>query len=136
VLSEIRNFVDTAHEPIEPDRVLATVLFTDIVNSTQRAAAIAICNGDPQARSAICLVEVTECALFLPCARSVRQRSSPRENGCTVSAGLGFTDLTVTRLRPGYNADWMARSSWKRVAPLLLRREITKRTCPYLEVLA
>jgi class 3 adenylate cyclase len=42
VLSEIRNFVDTAHEPIEPDRVLATVLFTDIVNSTQRAAAIGV----------------------------------------------------------------------------------------------
>jgi len=49
VLSEIRNFVDTAHEPIEPDRVLATVLFTDIVNSTQRAAAI----GDMQWRSVL-----------------------------------------------------------------------------------
>jgi class 3 adenylate cyclase len=40
VLSEIRNFVDAAQESVEPDRVLATVLFTDIVNSTQRAAAL------------------------------------------------------------------------------------------------
>jgi pimeloyl-ACP methyl ester carboxylesterase len=40
VLSEIRSFVNAAQEPVEPDRVLATVLFTDIVNSTQRAAAL------------------------------------------------------------------------------------------------
>ena len=32
VLTEIRNFVDTAQQPIEPDRVLTTVLFTDIVD--------------------------------------------------------------------------------------------------------
>jgi hypothetical protein len=31
VLSEIRNFVDAAQAPVELDRVLATVLFTDIV---------------------------------------------------------------------------------------------------------
>jgi class 3 adenylate cyclase len=47
VLTEIRNFVDTAQQPIEPDRVLATVLFTDIVDSTQRAAAL----GDMEWRS-------------------------------------------------------------------------------------
>jgi pimeloyl-ACP methyl ester carboxylesterase len=49
VLSEIRGFVDAAQEPIEPDRVLATVLFTDIVDSTQRAAAL----GDMQWRSVL-----------------------------------------------------------------------------------
>jgi class 3 adenylate cyclase len=32
--------VHAAQEPVEPDRVLATVLFTDIVDSTQRAAAL------------------------------------------------------------------------------------------------
>jgi class 3 adenylate cyclase len=47
VLSEIRSFVDAAQEPVEPDRVLATVLFTDIVDSTQRAAAV----GDMEWRS-------------------------------------------------------------------------------------
>ena len=49
VLSEIRGFVDAAQEPIEPDRVLATVLFTDIVDSTQRAAAL----GDMEWRSVL-----------------------------------------------------------------------------------
>ncbi len=49
VLSEIRSFVDGAQEPVEPDRVLATVLFTDVVDSTQRAAAA----GDMQWRSVI-----------------------------------------------------------------------------------
>jgi hypothetical protein len=49
VLSEIRNFVDAAQEPVEPDRVLATVLFTDIVDSTQRAAAV----GDMEWRSVL-----------------------------------------------------------------------------------
>ena len=38
VLSEIQRFVANTHEAVEPDRVLATVLFTDIVNSTKRAA--------------------------------------------------------------------------------------------------
>jgi len=49
VLSEIRNFVDAAQEAVEPDRVLATVLFTDIVDSTRRAAAL----GDMQWRSVL-----------------------------------------------------------------------------------
>ena len=47
VLSEIRKFVNTAQAPVEPDRVLTTVLFTDIVDSTQRAAAV----GDTEWRS-------------------------------------------------------------------------------------
>jgi class 3 adenylate cyclase len=47
VLSEIRHFVDSAQEPMEPDRVLTTVLFTDIVDSTKRAAAV----GDTEWRS-------------------------------------------------------------------------------------
>jgi pimeloyl-ACP methyl ester carboxylesterase len=47
VLSEIRNFVDIAQEPVEADRVLATVLFTDIVHSTQSAVAL----GDTEWRS-------------------------------------------------------------------------------------
>ena len=39
-LSEIEEFVTGSRPLVEPDRVLATVLFTDIVGSTQRAAAI------------------------------------------------------------------------------------------------
>ena len=44
--------------------------------------------------------------------------------------------IAVMRSRLGYSSDWIARSSWKRLAPLLLRREITNRTCPCHEVLA
>lgn len=40
VLSEIRKFVGAAQPVIETDRVLATVLFTDIVDSTRRASAV------------------------------------------------------------------------------------------------
>ena len=44
---------------------------------------------------------------------------------------------TSTRqARFGYSADWMAWSSRKRIAPSLLRSEITKRTRPWLEVSA
>jgi class 3 adenylate cyclase len=49
LLAEIRKFVDTAQEPVEPDRVLTTVLFTDIVDSTQQAATV----GDREWRSVI-----------------------------------------------------------------------------------
>jgi class 3 adenylate cyclase len=38
VLAEIREFLTGVREAPEPDRVLATVLFTDIVGSTERAA--------------------------------------------------------------------------------------------------
>ena len=37
-LAEIREFLTGSREPEEPDRVLATVLFTDIVGSTELAA--------------------------------------------------------------------------------------------------
>ena len=36
--TEIQEFVTGVRPPLEPDRVLATILFTDIVGSTQRAA--------------------------------------------------------------------------------------------------
>jgi class 3 adenylate cyclase len=39
-LGEIEGFVTGTRPPIAPDRVLATVLFTDIVGSTERAAAL------------------------------------------------------------------------------------------------
>jgi class 3 adenylate cyclase len=38
ILAEIREFLTGVREAPEPDRVLATVLFTDIVGSTERAA--------------------------------------------------------------------------------------------------
>jgi class 3 adenylate cyclase len=38
VLSEIEEFLTGARHAAEPDRVLATVMFTDIVGSTERAA--------------------------------------------------------------------------------------------------
>jgi class 3 adenylate cyclase len=37
ILGEIREFLTGGREPEEPDRVLTTVLFTDIVGSTERA---------------------------------------------------------------------------------------------------
>ena len=37
MLAEIREFLTGVREPVDPDRVLATVLFTDIVGSTERA---------------------------------------------------------------------------------------------------
>jgi len=37
ILAEIREFLTGVREPTEPDRVLATILFTDIVRSTERA---------------------------------------------------------------------------------------------------
>jgi class 3 adenylate cyclase len=40
IVSEIRAFITGVRESIETDRVLATVLFTDIVGSTDRAAEI------------------------------------------------------------------------------------------------
>ena len=47
ILDEIRSFVTGVREEFEPDRVLATVMFTDIVSSTQRASS----EGDSKWRS-------------------------------------------------------------------------------------
>jgi class 3 adenylate cyclase len=47
LLSEIQEFLTGVRPAEEPDRVLATVLFTDIVDSTKRAAAV----GDERWRS-------------------------------------------------------------------------------------
>jgi class 3 adenylate cyclase len=40
VLNEVEKFLTGKHQVIEPERVLATVLFTDIQGSTERAAAL------------------------------------------------------------------------------------------------
>jgi pimeloyl-ACP methyl ester carboxylesterase len=40
ILDEIEELLTGARPPADPDRVLATVLFTDIVSSTERAAAL------------------------------------------------------------------------------------------------
>jgi class 3 adenylate cyclase len=40
VIEEIRAFLTGSREPVEPDQVLATVLFTDLVGSTERAEAL------------------------------------------------------------------------------------------------
>ena len=47
VIPDIREFLTGQRESVEPDRVLATVLFTDVVGSTARASAM----GDEQWRS-------------------------------------------------------------------------------------
>jgi pimeloyl-ACP methyl ester carboxylesterase len=49
VMSAIRAFVGATQAAVEPDRMLATVLFTDIVDSTRQATAL----GDAQWRSVI-----------------------------------------------------------------------------------
>jgi class 3 adenylate cyclase len=38
IADEIEEFITGTHRRLEPDRVLATVMFTDIVGSTERAA--------------------------------------------------------------------------------------------------
>jgi pimeloyl-ACP methyl ester carboxylesterase len=40
IMDEIREFLTGVREPSQPERVLATVLFTDIVGSTERARAL------------------------------------------------------------------------------------------------
>jgi class 3 adenylate cyclase len=40
VVEEVREFLTGARESAEPDRVLATVMFTDVVDSTRRAASL------------------------------------------------------------------------------------------------
>jgi class 3 adenylate cyclase len=40
LLDEIQEFLTGVREPPEPDRVLATVMFTDVVGSTEKAAAL------------------------------------------------------------------------------------------------
>jgi class 3 adenylate cyclase len=40
IVAEIREFLTGAREPEEPDRALATLLFTDIVGSTERARSL------------------------------------------------------------------------------------------------
>jgi DNA-binding SARP family transcriptional activator/pimeloyl-ACP methyl ester carboxylesterase len=40
LLDEIERFVGDVRDEVEPDRVLATLLFTDIIDSTARAAAV------------------------------------------------------------------------------------------------
>src|SRR5206468_1975436 len=40
LLDEVEEFLTGVRRVVEPDRVLATVLFTDIVGSTERAAAL------------------------------------------------------------------------------------------------
>lgn len=40
LMAEVESFLTGRHSPIDPDRVLATVMFTDIVGSTDRAAEV------------------------------------------------------------------------------------------------
>src|SRR6185369_8854878 len=40
VIAEIREFLTGSREAAEPDRILATVLFTDIVGSTEMARSL------------------------------------------------------------------------------------------------
>ena len=65
ILDEIEEFLTGVRRGPEPDRVLATVLFTDIVGSTERAAEL----GDQRWQRA---------ARAAPCARAPRARPLPR----------------------------------------------------------
>jgi class 3 adenylate cyclase len=40
IADEIEEFITGSRRPLEPDRILATIMFTDIVSSTRRAAEI------------------------------------------------------------------------------------------------
>jgi class 3 adenylate cyclase len=75
VVDEIEEFLTGTRRPVEPDRVLATVLFTDVVGSTERAATL----GDRGWRK---LLDAHDRAL-----RSELERSRGRE---VKSTGDGF----------------------------------------------
>lgn len=75
VVDEIEEFLTGTRRPVEPDRVLATVLFTDVVGSTERAATL----GDRGWRE---LLDAHDRAL-----RSELERSRGRE---VKSTGDGF----------------------------------------------
>jgi class 3 adenylate cyclase len=75
VVDEIEEFLTGTRRPVEPDRVLATVLFTDVVGSTERAATL----GDRRWRE---LLDAHDRAL-----RSELERSRGRE---IKSTGDGF----------------------------------------------
>lgn len=75
VLSDIREFLTGERERLEPDRVLATVLFTDVVGSTDLAARL----GDQQWRA------------LLEAHHEVTRAEISRHRGIEVgSAGDGF----------------------------------------------
>ena len=59
LVSEVQEFLTGVRPHEEPDRVLATVLFTDIVGSTQRAAEL----GDQRWRSVFAAVTVISSVL-------------------------------------------------------------------------
>jgi class 3 adenylate cyclase len=40
VIEEVRDFLTGSREPVEPEQVLATILFTDLVGSTERAQSL------------------------------------------------------------------------------------------------
>jgi class 3 adenylate cyclase len=78
MLGEIQEFLTGARPTLEPDRILATVLFTDIVDSTKRAAAL----GDLRCRD------------LLEAHRAVVRRELARFRGREVeTAGDGFLAL-------------------------------------------
>jgi class 3 adenylate cyclase len=75
IMDEIREFLTGVREPAEPDRVLATVLFTDVVGSTERAREL----GDRRWRD------------LLERHNEIVRRDLERFRGCEVdTAGDGF----------------------------------------------
>jgi class 3 adenylate cyclase len=87
IVEEIRQFIGAAPPPVETDRVLSTVLFTDIVDSTKQAVAA----GDRQWRSTL---EAHHAAV-----RSQLQRYRGREVKTTGDGFLALFDGPARAVR-------------------------------------
>lgn len=77
VVDEIEEFITGVRHIPEPDRVLATVLFTDIVNSTDRALAL----GDRRWRELLDLHDEVVCKTGRELPGAADSRRAPSERG-------------------------------------------------------
>lgn len=98
IADEVQEFLTGVREPSEPDRVLATVLFTDIVGSTSRAAA----EGDRQWRERLDAHDQT--------VRRQLDRFRGREVKATGDGFLAFFDGPARAIRCGEAIREAARS--------------------------
>jgi pimeloyl-ACP methyl ester carboxylesterase len=99
VVEEIQEFLTGVREPADPDRVLATVLFSDIVGSTERAAA----SGDRRWRE---VLEAHDTAV-----RRQLERYRGREVKTTGDGFLATFDGPARAIRCGWAIRDAARSA-------------------------
>ena len=114
VLGEIEEFLTGARSAPEPDRVLTTVMFTDIVGSTEQAAEL----GDARWRE---LLSAHQDAVRLELARSGGREVKTLGDGClatldgparAIRCGQAIVEAAAPRAFGCASACIPARSSW------------------------